>query len=113
MVKIPRSEQMVGVSANQQPYSVGDGYAAPGKALASLGHAISDAALSWQKENDDLDMFQAKEALVNFTGDQSKKQMEFDDGIDGDGRGHTERRLASYDQDFADLKGRVSQKPKV
>jgi hypothetical protein len=113
LVRIPRSEQTVGVSANQQPYSVGDGYEAPGRALAQAGQAVSYAANAWDQQQEDLDMFQAKEALVNFTGDQTKKQAEWDDNIQGDGRGHTEQRLTQYDTDFADVKTRVSQRPKV
>jgi hypothetical protein len=41
MPRIPRTEQTVDYSPRPQPFSEGDGYAAPGKAMVQLGKGIS------------------------------------------------------------------------
>lgn len=84
MVRIPRAEPALQTQIADQPMSVGDGYAAPGKAMQAMGHGLNQLGAgldAWtrgadaeaEKENaalDQLDLYtrkmQADEAHHNF-----------------------------------------------
>lgn len=119
MPKIPRSERSVGLSGSHQPF--GDWNAgAPGKALAGLGNAIAGlgddfaaAAKAEEVKRDDLDMFNANMAYLDFNNAQNQKQAEFDSSITGDGREHLSNRITQFDTDAGDFFSTLPSNEKV
>lgn len=91
MVRIPRSEQSVGVSGNALPFSSGDGFAAPGRALADAGKQLTAFALTLEKQNEDLDWFEGQRRYQEFVNGEDQRRRTEDANIGGDGRGHADR----------------------
>lgn len=108
MPRIPRTERSQGLSVTQQPFMYGDSpvggaVAKLGSAIASMGDAFEARNKADEQKRDELDMFQTKIALSDFTSSQDIKQKEWDNSITGDGREHTSGRLSAYDTDADDL----------
>lgn len=94
IVRAERSE-----AVNPTPTRAGDlGGEAIGNALQGAGNRMQDLALTMAREREDLDQFETKMALTRFHSDQTKRQIEYDGDIQGDGRMHTSNRIAEYDQ---------------
>ena len=111
MPRIPRTQQTVSAQGRPLPYSTGDGYAAPGRAMQQLGKSIASAGKSVAgalggigdaaaQDAEQHALFNAKLDLTNFQGDQAQFQSEFDSSITGDGTGHVEAREQSFDTSF-------------
>lgn len=97
MAIIARSERSEGI--NPTPLRAGDtGAGLVGDAVQRAGNALNSFAVTMAKEREDLDQFETKMALQKFHNDQTRRQVEYDDGIQGDGREHTAGRIAEYDQ---------------
>lgn len=128
MVKIPTYDRQVRINATPIPMSTGQGYEAPGRAMAyqakrmedkaqqvkqiggmvqSVLGALGSLAGKAEAERNALDMYQTKVALADFQGQQDMAQMDYDAQISGDGRDHTAGRLQSYDQAANDLLGKL------
>lgn len=100
MVRIPRSEQGVGLSGQAMPASTGDGYEAPGKALQKFGEGFTSFALAFNKQQDDLADFEGRNNYQTFVNEVDKRRREADTNLTGDGRGHTDRMDADTDTAF-------------
>lgn len=97
MAIIARSERSEGI--NPTPLRAGDtGAGLVGDAVQRAGNALNSFAVTMANEREDLDQFETKMALQKFHNDQTRRQVEYDDGIQGDGREHTAGRIAEYDQ---------------
>ncbi|MEW5705088.1 MAG: M15 family metallopeptidase [Pseudomonadota bacterium] len=128
MVKIPTYERQVRPNATPIPMSTGEGYEAPGRALAyqakrmmddaqhvkqiggmvqSVLGALGSLAGKAEADRNALDMYQTKVALADFQGQQDMAQIDYDAQISGDGRDHAAGRLQSYDAAANDLMGRL------
>lgn len=82
MPKLPRAEvSTVAYNPTPQPFSSGDGYAAPGRAMQGLGQAVSQAGAQFQEALSQEDEFTDKLNLLKFTNQQDeiaiKSQAEF------------------------------------
>jgi hypothetical protein len=82
MPKLPRAEvSTVAFNPTPQPFSTGDGYSAPGRAMQGLGQAISQAGAQFQDALSKEDEFQDKLNVLKFTNEQdelaTKSRLEF------------------------------------
>lgn len=119
MARIPRSDQGTSANGTRLPGSSGGGYSAVGEATQQLGSSIAKAGQSIgaafegaAAEDEQHQMFQAKLALTEFQGQQAAAQTEYDAGISGDGAGHVDTRIASYDQGYQkNLRNRFANAP--
>lgn len=113
---IPRSDRNATTSGQPLPFSTGDGYEAPGRAMMRVGDAIGDlggafdkAAAKAEAEREQEDLFKTKLALTEFSGEQEVKHAQYDAGIADDGRGHADGRVASFDEDWGRVSGSLPQ----
>jgi hypothetical protein len=113
MPRIPRSEQTVGVSATQQPFSVGDGYAAPGKALAHAGEQLVSLARHLERQDEELSMFEGQNAYQEFVNAEEQRRRQADVDLTGDGRGHVEREDLTTEQRFDAVRQRFADRPSI
>ena len=113
---IPRSDRNSTTSGQPLPFSTGDGYEAPGRAMMRVGDAIGDlgsafgrAAEKAEAEREEADLFQTKLMLTDWTGQQEVKTIESEAKVSGDGRDYPTTRLQQYDADAKEVLGRVPQ----
>lgn len=111
MVRIPRSEQGVGLSGQALPASTGDGYEAPGKALQSLGQGVTSFALAFDKQQNELADFEGRAKYQTFVNEVDRRRREADVNVTGDGRGHTDRLDADTDTAFQRFQAENSHLP--
>lgn len=96
MAKIPRSESEVAQRPQPLPFSSGDGFEAPGKALASFGQAASTLAGEYQKEQDKEESFQSRLRSTNFVNQQDMETIRRENEQTGDPTGYTQQRITDY-----------------
>lgn len=121
MPRIPTYDRSENVAGRPQPFSTGDGYAAPGRAMQQLGEGIQklghgfDVALNVaQKEKDEEDRFKMNMEWLKFTSQQDLYQTDYDKKITGDGSSHVPGRMEGYDAAFGEFYGRVApQSPRL
>ena len=111
MVRIPRSEQSVGLSGQALPASTGDGYEAPGKALTKLGEGVTSFARAFDKQQNELADFEGRSKYQTFVNEVDRRRREADVNVTGDGRGHTDRLDADTDTAFQRFQAENSHLP--
>lgn len=120
MPRIPTVTPELRLSVANQP-QIPDHYGTgPGRAVQNLGGAIGDlgsglaaGAAKANAEAEEMDRFNANLEILKFQGEQDRAQLEYDNAIQGDGRGHADGRLTSFDQSRADLIERLPNNPKI
>jgi hypothetical protein len=112
MVKIPVAEPRQEPQIANMPNLVGDGFAAPGRAMqglgssiASLGAAIGDTlGNEYGKEND----FNDKMAMLKFSNDIDRSEIENQSNYTGDGTGYAAARAEHYQGKADELLNQIS-----
>jgi hypothetical protein len=107
MVRIPRNEQSVGFKSVDMPFSSGDGYEAPGKAMQQLGRAISSLGPTlasiggeFQGEADRQAEFDDNLKMAKWDNDVDLAEMQFRSSYTGTGENYAAER-AQFFQDRA------------
>lgn len=121
MPRIPTYDRSENVAGRPQPFSTGDGYAAPGRAMQQLGEGLQrlgtglDAALKVEQgKKDEEDRFKMNMEWLKFTSQQDLYQTDYDKKITGDGSSHVPGRMEGYDTAFGEFFGRVApQSPRL
>lgn len=120
MARIERIQRQVSLNGARQPFSTGDGYAQPAKAMVQFGGALQDKGAELAQhvekakaERNSLDDFQSKVALAEFMGTQDLRQIEYDGAAAGDARDHTANRLKEFDEASGKFLGSLPANEKV
>lgn len=115
MPRIPTYDRSENVAGRPQPFSTGDGYAAPGRAMQQLGQGIAslgsglEASLKVaQGEKDEEDRFKTAMELTKFQAQQDQYHQDFLTKITGDGSDAERSRTAGFDTAWAEFSGRVA-----
>lgn len=104
MPRIPTYDRSENVAGRPQPFSTGDGYAAPGRAMQQLGEGLQklgsglDAALKVEQgKKDEEDDYKMRMDLHSFVSQQDKFGLDYDGRYDGNGDDYTDGRMAPWD----------------
>jgi hypothetical protein len=104
MPVISRTERQVSVGATPQPFSSGDGYAAPGKGLQQIGAAIGKVGQAIDEQED----FDYKMKLSEFTFQESRALDDSIANYQGDGKDFDARWQAGYEERAKAFSGQFS-----
>jgi len=110
MPRIPRTEQSVEFAPRPQPFTSGEGYEAPGRAMQALGkgiQSVGEAAVAWDKVQDKEAEFDDKLKVATALNSADADLLNFRENYQGDGSDYEAKSQEIYQKHMDPLTGEL------
>lgn len=103
-IPIPPTLEPRAISGDRLTQQGGEGFSAPGRALASLGGVVADMAAKFQADNDKIEEYNSNLALEKWSNEQAEAYQVELEGSQPDGSDFLPKRTANLSKSFETVK---------